>query len=284
MPLQPNQRKRLLEDRSRLVLEFPQHGGKFRRQVIPFYENPIINENQSASLVNYEPVGRPGSIFTYTGAKSREFSVAFGITLDHIMDFYDGWLKYNNLFKNESREEMKTLFLLPLTLQDFGFDKAIPTQGEDARRDFFSTLASEDLEDEQTQEFVDSLKTNKSDTAISSIMFWINLVRSVTLNNSSDPTLGPPIVRLTHGVLYENVPCVCSKYKISIDEVGGYDVKTLLPKKINIILTLHESRIGNFSKFTPGVSSEFENRDAITGWESVIGSPFKLDPGKLNGQ
>jgi hypothetical protein len=110
------------------------------------------------------------------------------------------------------------------------------------------------------------------------IVYWVNLIRATTLNNNLDPRLGPPIVRLTHGMMYMYVPFVCFSYKIDYDEQAGYDRNTLLPRKIDISLELVEIRHGDFGDYKPGVSVK---RDNVCGWEAVIDSKFPnktIDP------
>jgi hypothetical protein len=111
-------------------------------------------------------------------------------------------------------------------------------------------------------------------SVINLVYTWVNLIRGSVLNNSSNATLGPPIVRLTHGAMYNNVPCLLQDYSINIVEEAGYDVATLTPKRLQISLNLIESRTGNFGRFNAG---RIEDGDNLTGWESVI-STNNIDP------
>ena len=47
---------------------------------------------------------------------------------------------------------------------------------------------------------------------ITIVLWWINVVRASVVNNSEEHIYGPPIVRLSHGILYDKIPCVCSDY------------------------------------------------------------------------
>ena len=111
-------------------------------------------------------------------------------------------------------------------------------------------------------------------SVINLVYAWVNLIRGSVLNNSSNTTFGPPIVRLTHGGMYNNVPCLLQDYSINIVEEAGYDVATLTPKRLQISLNLVESRTGNFGKFNAG---RVEDGDNLTGWESVV-STNNIDP------
>ena len=111
-------------------------------------------------------------------------------------------------------------------------------------------------------------------STINLVYLWVNLIRASILNNSRSTTLGPPIVRLSHGGMYNNVPCLLQDYSINIVEEAGYDVQTMTPKRLEISLNLIESRTGNFGPFQAG---EIAFGDNLTGWESVI-ETNNIDP------
>jgi hypothetical protein len=109
------------------------------------------------------------------------------------------------------------------------------------------------------------------------IVYWVNIIRSSVVNNAQDPTAGPPILRLRHGIMYQNVPCICTDYSIEHDEVAGYDLETLLPRRLNISLSLEEMRSGDFGKFN---TRDIIQRDNLAGWEAVMDEKNRsLDPG-----
>ena len=118
----------------------------------------------------------------------------------------------------------------------------------------------------------DSLR--RVNNTIDLIYVWVNLIRATILNNSSNALYGPPIVRLTHGPMYNNVPCLVENYDIKIVDEAGYEAETLTPKKIEVTLNLVESRTGNFGAYQAG---QIENGDNLTGWESII-SNNEIDP------
>lgn len=112
------------------------------------------------------------------------------------------------------------------------------------------------------------------DKIINTVYVWLNLIRGTTLNNSRNTLYGPPTVRLTHGPMYNNVPCVVDSYNISIVNEGGYDSQTMTPKIIEVKLSLKENRTGNFGTFNAGVIEEGDN---LAGWEAIY-STNNLDP------
>lgn len=99
------------------------------------------------------------------------------------------------------------------------------------------------------------------------IYVWINLVRSSVMNNAENTVQGPPIIRLTHGPMFNNVPCVAEDYTIRIMDESGFDVQTLTPKQLEVTLSLRELRTGDFSKFEQGT---LEAGDTLAGWEAIL--------------
>jgi hypothetical protein len=115
--------------------------------------------------------------------------------------------------------------------------------------------------------------------AIDVIIYWVNIIRSSVINNSQNPLYGPPIIRLTHGILYEDVPCICRDYTLSYNESAGFDIKTLLPRQLKITMKLEENRTGNFGVYD-AMSENSRTRDNLAGWESVVNMPTRSgDPG-----
>jgi len=112
------------------------------------------------------------------------------------------------------------------------------------------------------------------DKIINTVYVWLNLIRGTTLNNSRNTLYGPPTVRLTHGPMYNNIPCVVDSYNIAIVNDGGYDSQTMTPKIIEVKLSLKENRTGNFGAFNAGVIEEGDN---LAGWEAIY-STNNLDP------
>jgi hypothetical protein len=144
----------------------------------------------------------------------------------------------------------------------------------------FSPTADDSLPATQRAERQDRSTFKLSVKAIEVILYWVNIIRSSVINNARNPIKGPPVVRLSHGTLYQNIPCICTDYTIEFKEDWGYDVHTLTPRKINVRMNLEELRAGDFGQFDPTVNN-MSARDNIAGWESVISSPNTMDPGWL---
>jgi len=111
------------------------------------------------------------------------------------------------------------------------------------------------------------------------IIYWINIIRTSVVNNALNPLFGPPIIRLRHGIMYQNIPCICQSYSIDWDERMGYDLKTLLPRRLNVTMKLEELRTGNFGTFEH--TAVMLDRDNLGGWEAVLNKPATMDPGYL---
>tara|TARA_Y100001937_G_scaffold37513_1_gene53503 strand:- start:27647 stop:28681 length:1035 start_codon:yes stop_codon:yes gene_type:complete len=160
-------------------------------------------------------------------------------------------------------------------------------------REAISGITSQELDDTNTREFLDALNfsvnplvdkfvaqritsfnENTLNDLINLVYCWVNLIRASVMNNSSNTLYGPPILRLTHGPMYNNVPCLVETYSIRVVEDAGYEVQTLTPRKLEVNLSLVESRTGNFGKYR---ATKVEDGDNITGWESIIDNN-DLDP------
>jgi hypothetical protein len=102
----------------------------------------------------------------------------------------------------------------------------------------------------------------------------VNVIRTSTINNSKNTSLGPPTIYLNHGTMYNNIPCICTNYSIQLVNTAGYDLTSLTPRQIQINLSLSENRVGNFSAFKPFTYIENEN---VAGWESIT-DLTTLDP------
>ena len=68
--------------------------------------------------------------------------------------------------------------------------------------------------------------------------------------------------------MYQDIPCICQNYSIDWVEEAGYDVATLLPRRIKVNMKLEELRAGNFGEFK-GVNAIIQ-RDNLAGWEAVV--------------
>ena len=113
------------------------------------------------------------------------------------------------------------------------------------------------------------------------LLFWVDLIRVSVLNNSQQPTLGPPVIRIKFGKLYDYISCLATKYSLSWDERAGYDVVTLLPNRIKVNLSLVQIQrnqgtswsIRGGTNLDPEEAQALSNRhnEVLRGWEGFEG-------------
>ncbi len=301
-------RDRKLPDRSKLIFQFPapQVGGGKLTVTLPFFENIKITENKRARYQKYDLISRSSQLYTYLGADSRKFTLDFTMSFPHILEEHGGnILDFLDFVDSEDPLAQKMLFFNDEGGAKFKSIRQISDKATRIRQDFvnlFNTgepLKNEDLtgalgflDDGVTGalNFVRNLTgredivpepplANQHDKIIDLVMYWTNIIRASVLNNGDNPIYGPPIIRINHGILFQNIPCICTNYSIEPVEEGGYDVATLMPRRIRYTLSLEELRAGDFGEFDPATPVKQDN---ICGWEAVVSSPNQsIDPGSL---
>lgn len=291
-----------IEERSKLQFRYVNQGKTYFR-TLRFLENVTVDERQSSRLAEYNPVGRSGSLFTYLGATSREFSIDFNISLPNILEhgkYFD-----EQLVSQKTQEQMKLDYLkgsggsagplggflgaaqafattaiseqdqwlgIPSNIVQDEINKYTNLLSERERFLHFQSNRAFDVKfnfDADLEDIV-SVIPNPDDVrikAIRKVAEWTSMIRSSVLNNAVNPTEGPPIVYLTHGLMYRDVPCIATSYNIQHDGSSGYDKKTLLPRIIQVSMSLKEVRPSDDSKYR------------LLGWESMLQSPsLGMDP------
>jgi hypothetical protein len=135
-----------------------------------------------------------------------------------------------------------------------------------------------DAEQEEAEAKINNDQNVKTKyTIIDLIVYWTNIIRSSVVNYSKNPIYGPPIIRLRHGIMYQDIPCICTSYSIDYNEAAGYDLDTLLPRQLRVELKLEEIRAGDFGEFD---QSNVVKKDNLAGWEAVVlGDSHTMDPG-----
>jgi len=267
-----------LEERSKLDFHF--YNGKHDQihKTLTFAENVQVRESSASRLATYNPVGRNGSVFIHTGSESRKFQVTFNLTLPHIMEYTsltpDG---LSPLERFKKKKEQKDAYVNN-ALDGSGNAAVIP---EKEMNDYVRAV------DMMFEGYLDTMETianilsqsgggffsflgSGDDLRVKSIaqvLIWLNLIRSSALTHSAKPHYGPPLIRLTHGIMYQNVPCIAQNYDIQIDGQAGYDNKTLLPRVIKVSLNLVEARLTRREPFSP-IGKTRDSYDAEIGWDT----------------
>ena len=104
--------------------------------------------------------------------------------------------------------------------------------------------------------------------ALEIILFWVNLIRCTTLTARMQPTLGPPILRIYHGVLFDGIATIAQNYSIGIDEAAGYDIVSLLPNRIKVSLSLLELQ-RTYDANSEG-DTHIKHTDMLQGWDDIL--------------
>ena len=298
---------RKLPERSRLIFEFPTQPRPFVAY-LPFFENIKISESKSANYAKYNPIARSSPLFAYTGAEARRIKLKFNMSLPHIVSqmsvpnmskyitggygYWGSKAERDKFFKSAIQNtnatspagEARQDFLNTLTVTETIRDSAgnyLELEQVKARHNLYSPDINEDratsLDNLYSEELSNGMKTKMQ--VINVINYWISLIRSSVVNNADFPAQGPPIIRLSHGILYQESPFICQDYSINInDQKGGYDVQTLLPRIIEVNMNLDEVRAGNFTRFGQG---QHIIRDNLAGWEQLMVDGGTMESGDL---
>jgi hypothetical protein len=288
----PRLNDRKLEERSYLRFEFYESTKDSPHvRYLLFYEDPEIRESRKALISKYQPVSRNSTLMAYTGAESRVFNISFKFTLPHLLNYYNNLLMVQNSpFK--TKQELKDEFFD--SFRNSNFSTYVAEDGNARQHELYFLDLERDYESDESpvRSGVDDFfntgykSTNTTVTRVDSprpeiskvidmIMYWTNMVRVSVLNNARNPTNGPPIIRLNHGILYQDIPCVALEYKIDYDKSHGADLRTLLPRVITFEMTLQEIRVGDFGDFDV---KKVIQRDNAVGWEAMIGNVNTIDP------
>lgn len=240
---------------------FKDKGGSFNRRYLPFLGDVSISESRKANYVSYTPLSRNSSLPYYLGSESRYFKVTYEMSPNFLLqnpgfiDFIKSIPAYSDAI-TQGAQALITDFLTPNN-NNPPFSRKYGADLLGRKKEY--VLFNEDLPDEKLiYNFID---------------YQINLIRSSVINNAVSPTQGPPIIRLNHGLLYQNVPCICTEYSLDqqYDDSNKKDFHvTYKVSKFKVVLTftLQEIRTGNFldSDFQPFT----DGQDNIVGWEQLF--------------
>jgi hypothetical protein len=242
-----------------------------KRKILPFLGDVSISETRKANYIDYTPISRNSSIPFYTGSESRMFKLSYEVSPNFLLQ-NPGFVSYIRGFNPPTPgtaspgddSDPRASFFPQRNKQGFpNFDRTHGTKRVSERG-----VQSDELSDEQlVYAFIDE---------------QVNLIRSSVINNAVEPTKGPPIVRLNHGLMYQNIPCVCKDYSIEqvFDDSNkkNFHAKYKVSKhKVQLSISLQEIRTGNYL-LTPFNPNDPESKDNIVGWEQITGGHKSLDP------
>ena len=297
-------KSRLLPERSFLYFSYPLPGK--RRDTgfyFPMFQNIGIQEVQKARISQLEILGRIGNLFTYQGSHSRQFKLQFSFNLDHIYHYVNEvglpkiqfsnkedksrWsLRSSKIILDESENKLNHYTtaanrLKNLDRQSNTHVRKFSNPGEKIEKDLWAeyvrpTINITDIVQRSGGDLLNLLSltvnqnespTNIKDDSVNLLILLINVIRTSTVGNSSNTSLGPPTIYLNHGTMYNNIPCICTNYSISFDEQSTYEIFSLTPKSIKVSMDLSENRTGDFDKFKKFQHVKGEN---MAGWECVV--------------
>ena len=295
---------RLLQDRGYITLVFPEKGkGKVTKSItsnkkikIPFFENPIIQESKQSRLATYKLIGRNSDLFSYLGADARAIQLRITLTLPHLFHFMKSspWMDKDTAFNkvpkfNIVRKNITNILLNDRTesLGSKSYKDDEYERGTRLARKFVNGEIDSAVDSYYSQDGVrlkqgmeafdaqysellgeDSYQLDPDTRGVrAAFVYYINLLRSTTLG-SEQLGLGAPIIRLNFGPLYQDVPCIAMKYNLEMDDQAGYDIATMLPRRVTFNLDLQEVRVGDFSTHSPEPFGPSD--DNVPTWDSVL--------------
>ena len=295
---------RKLEERSKLTFEFPSVGeGVDAAITMPFFENLSITESKRARYEKYDLLARSSQLYTYLGAESRKLNLTFNLNFPHILEQGTSTAleNYISTVSVENNEAERDRFFLKGGSEEI--TQSLKQNAQKFTRHFYTGAPFESFfqkfNDGTTQEVRRELsdgsllpipedpyevrvavETSEKTKMINLVMYWMNIIRASVTNNSEQPIYGPPVVRLNHGIMFQNIPCICTDYNFEPVEAAGYDLQTMMPRQVKISMRLEELRAGDYEKFKPG---DLVARDNLVGWEAVVSRPHQsMDPGRFN--
>lgn len=243
---------------------------------VPFYENPTIKESRQPTYATHPIVGRNEPYRLWTGAKPAKVDLKFRLLMPHMMTFGTKKMqelilssKFVKSFANHlhtvvnnednsstpKRDENTGLFNdLPNSLSDISDNIRLVFGPGGTTVDQYQ-FAHELLTKVQYDNF---LASNARGLVIQNLMAIIAMVKgsviSTTIaNRKSDVNYFPaPVAFLTFGGLYNDEPFIVTNYSMTFDGKFGYEELSLLPRSIDISLTLES--YNQFSTESPGVT------------------------------
>ena len=276
----PKTRDSLLDQKGFLQFEFSNPtdpDGPPRVVRLPFFEDPEIRESKSAKYASYKPISRASELFSYLGSDARNFQVTFKMTIPHLVAMYNSNVKkstgsYNSeqqeiskFFENSSFRTSNDISPAAYSYKEKYSPSIGPTQEE-------LSLLGFPLTPEGYAEWYNAaslIEREKGNAVLDVVTYWVDLIRSSTYNNVQNPIFGPPIVKLTFGMLFRAIPCICTSYSLAYDPNTGYDKETLMPRVLKIDMDLKENRAGDFGTFDASKPDEVAGEN-LAGWEAVI--------------
>ena len=248
----------VLEERGYLKFEFNSVNniGDKTSFIIPFYENPTISESRRANYASNDVMNRNEPWRLFVGARPREIKLSFSMTLPHILQFSmvkkmsEYGRQFNTDLVNNHLSFITSLIDQASILGEFNTPSAIvPPEG-----------LTEFPYSEGQKRILDTADHNETDF-LHYVYHMIDTIRSsVIAAVDKTGSQGPPTIQLKFGTLYNLDRFIATSYDLKFDGKSGYDNKTLLPRIIEVTLSLES--------YNQNIDSVTGNRISPQGWDS----------------
>jgi hypothetical protein len=236
--------------RGALTVRYDSYDAYSSKVVIPFYENPKITEENTATYSTRNIFGRNSPQRNFIHAGPRVFNVEITYTLDHFMSFdYKRIFQFLDLnrFEHSVIDDIEHYlnYIIPIINEKaVRLNEGVFENLHKKAEQFIDKYARIDLSPQGVQDKYDELfgpgPSNPLYDILVAYYSVLAVIRSTTLTSESKPYVKPPIVELKFGSGWDNIKCIVTSYSIQHSQEDGYDVHTLLPRKIKYSLRLEE--------------------------------------------
>ena len=289
----------LLEERGFLQFQFF-HAGRNPGQtlLIPFYENPTIQESRKPNYARSDIMGRNEPYRLWTGAQPRQVRLSFNMTLPHILQFSTieriramatmenrihtndagetvdagadtryGGADDNRYASEEEGRVMSDAVIDPYTHlveTTKSYSQAFMEDIQEQRK----IIAAFNQAKQEVQPYLGAQdlihKINPADyNFIKYVSYMVDTIRSSIIGSVTQANAaGPPIIYLKFGTLYNRHRFICTGYDIKFDGKAGYETKSLLPRLMSVTMTLESY------DYPGGTSVDALGRFGAPGWDT----------------
>lgn len=240
--------------------------------IVPFFENPRINEKRQALYASHNIFARNEPIRLWVGSDPITVSLKFSYTAPHAALYARQWLSLSNDDENDAVRKYLNDILIADLWEDRDYAERFSENTDDnngVESVYTAEVSSKFLSPRGNNPKLDSLtdiatriKTLVGPSPTSVDVFLhrvINDIRGCVIGGTGElfKYSGPPVCKLKYGTLFDSVPMIVKDYKIDFDsEKGGVDPRTLFPNIITFELTLQ---------------SYYQTEDQpLPGWNSII--------------
>ena len=214
---------------------------------IPFYENPEIKEENNATYTTRRVFGRNAPLRNYVHSGPRIITLKVPVLLEHLRSF-----NYQRILENLDMHETIVKYVKAYEetiLQELNEKAVRINEGvfNNLHREFESLvdkyarikLTPQGIQDKYQQLF-GGPQANTVYDLLNAHFVIMELIRSSVLTSNEEPWMKPPTVTLKYGLGWDKIQCIATNYSIDYDENAGFDVHTLLPRRMVYTLRLEE--------------------------------------------